>query len=261
MIGNSCLYAGQVFHHRRRPKVHRLRYSVFSLLLDLDDIDSLAGRLWLFSRNRFNLFSFVDADFGDSRSETLRVFVQRKLQEAGLEDKPDKVLLSCYPRVLGYAFNPLSVYYCLDSRQRCFAVVHEVHNTFGERHCYVLPVDLGVDAEVNEAIDDASRWINQETDKQLFVSPFADMNMHYDFRLNQPADRQVIVIRASDEQGLVITASYVAHRRPLTASRLLGYLFIYPLLGVKVMAGIHWEAFRLWCKGVPWFRHQPKTST
>lgn len=252
MTAVSRLYAGQVFHCRRRPKVHRLRYSVFSMLLDLDEIDQLDKQLWLFSRNRFNLFSFHDKDFGDQKGESLKAHVLRNLQAGGIQQHPQRILLSCYPRMLGYAFNPLSLYYCLDDQGCCFAIVHEVHNTFGERHCYVLPVTLDG--------GESPQWIRQQTDKELFVSPFADMSMHYDFRLNLPAERQVVVIRVSDEQGLVITASYVAHRKRISACRLLGYFLSYPLMGIKVIVGIHWEAFVLWCKGVPWFRHQPKSS-
>lgn len=248
----SRLYAGQVFHCRRRPKVHRLRYSVFSMLLDLDEIDQLDRELWLFSRNRFNLFSFHDSDFGGQQQDSLKVQVTNGLQAAGVQEKPEKILLSCYPRVLGHAFNPLSLFYCLDSQGRCFAIVHEVHNTFGERHCYVLPVEL--------QDGHTPQWIRQNANKELFVSPFAGMDMHYEFRVNLPEERQIIVIRASDDQGLLITASYVARRKRITAGRLLRYFFAYPLLGVKVVIGIHWEAFLLWCKGVPWFRHQPKTS-
>ncbi len=248
----SRLYAGQVFHHRRRPKAHRLRYRVFSLLLDLDEIDQLDRELWLFSHDRFNLFSFHDADFGDRSGKSLTAQIAAHLAAAGVHQVPDRILLSCYPRVLGHAFNPLSLFYCLDERGQCFAIVHEVHNTFGERHCYVLPVDLQSGR--------TPQWINQSADKELFVSPFAQMDMHYEFRLNLPEERQVVVIRACDEQGLLITASYVAHQRSLTARRLLRYFLVYPLLGAKVVAGIHWEAFILWCKGVPWFRHQPKSS-
>lgn len=248
----SALYTGRVFHCRRRPKVHRLRYSVFSLLLDLDEIDQLDEELWLFSRNRFNLFSFHDKDFGREAGEPLQDYVLEKLHSAGLKQTPDRILLSCYPRMLGYAFNPLSLFYCLDRQGRCFAIVHEVHNTFGERHCYVLPVDLQG--------GETPSWIEQEADKALFVSPFAHMNMHYDFRVNLPDERQVIVIRASDEKGLVITASYVAQRKRITAGALLRCFLTYPLLGAKVILGIHWEALLLWRKGIPWFKHQPKTS-
>jgi len=250
----SGLYTGQVFHKRIRPKVHVLRYSVFSLLIDLSELDTLARSLWLFSHNRFNLLSFYDSDFGDLRSkETLENYVVRNLRQASIEIVPSRILLSCFPRVLGHAFNPLSLFYCLNEEDNCYAVVHEVHNTFGERHAYVLPVES--DAE------GPTEWIQQRTDKCLFVSPFAHMGMRYEFRLNQPADRQVIVIRASDDQGLVITASYTARRAVLSTSQLLRLFLGIPLLGAKVVGGIHWEALKLWVKGVPLFKHQPKRST
>lgn len=285
MTLTSAVYTGRVFHHRRRPTEHRLQYRVFSLLLDLDEIDAIARRMWLFSRNRFNLLAFHDADFGEGLSESLESFVRRKLAEAGIDQLPARILLSCYPRVLGHAFNPLSLFYCLNRRGRCFAILHEVHNTFGERHWYVLPVavdspdvdlaDQGVGQgkdELPEPPKDSSEeshhgsandrprqenWIRQKAHKQLYVSPFAPMDMTYRFRLNEPQERQVIVIRAFDDEGLLITASYVARRQKLCVSRLLMCLGHYPLLGLKVVAGIHWQAFLLWCKRVPWFRHQP----
>lgn len=252
MSFNSCLYAGQVFHRRTRPGEHKLRYSVFTFFLDLAEIDKLADALWLFSRNRFNLFSFYDRDFGEGTAQSLPDYVQAKLEHAGISTRPERIYLSCYPRVLGYSFNPLSLFYCMDQQGRCFAVVHEVHNTFGERHCYVLPVKAPA--------GEGDEWIQQDTDKQLFVSPFAHMRMHYHFRLNRPAERQIVVIRASDELGVLVTASYVADRECLTALQLSRYFVIYPLLGLKVILGIHWEALKLWCKGIPWFKHQPKRS-
>jgi len=146
----------------------------------------------------------------------------------------------------------LSLFYCLDNSGNCFAVVHEVHNTFGERHAYVLPVQ-----EEQHSAD----WILQSANKELFVSPFAHMNMSYQFRLNNPDDRQVVVIKASDEQGVLITASYSADRAELSASRLFGLFLKFPFQSFKVVAGIHWEALRLFIKGVPWFKHQPKSSS
>ena len=249
----SCLYTGQVYHKRTRPCVHVLRYSVFSLLLDLSEIKQLARKHWLFSHNRFNLLGFYDRDFGESRAESLSDYIGRKLLESGFQIMPARILLSCYPRVLGHAFNPLSVFYCLDRNNNCYAVVHEVHNTFGERHAYVLPV--------SSDYDDANPWIHQTTSKSLFVSPFAHMGMYYEFRLNLPEDRQVIVIRASDDEGLLITASYVARRQVLSTSQLLKHFFRIPLLGAKVVLGIHWEAMKLWVKRVPLYKHQPKRST
>ncbi len=248
----SALFAGHVYHKRFRPAVHVLNYRVFSLLLSLDEIDALQKRLWLFSRNRWNLVSFYDKDFGEQASEPLENYVLRKLREAGIHSVPEKILLSCYPRICGYTFNPLSLFYCLDGDGNAIAVLHEVHNTFGERHTYVLQV---IDEE-----KEPGRWINQSSDKALFVSPFAHMNMHYQFKLNIPDKRQVVVIQASDELGQLITASYSASRHSLTASSLLKHFFSVPLLSFKVVLGIHWEALRLWLKKVPWFPHQSKQS-
>lgn len=249
MTRRSCLYVGQVFHRRARPRVHALRYRVFSLLVDLDEIDELAASLWPFSRNRFNLFAFHDRDFGERTDEPLARYVVRRLEAAGIRQVPARILLSCHPRVLGYAFNPLSLFYCVDAAGRPFAVVHEVHNTFGERHAYVLAVD-GRAAR-------SEPWIRQRADKALFVSPFNHMDMRYEFRLNVPGERQVVVVRVHDANGLLLTASYTAARRPLDARHLLGLLAGMPLMTFKVFAGIHWEAFRLWCKRVPRFAHRP----
>jgi len=247
----SCLYHGQVFHRRVKPRQHTLRYRVFSLLLDIDELPTLDKDLWLFSHNRWNLFGFHDQDVGDGSDASLHEYVSRLLRQAGLQQTPARVLLSCYPRVLGYAFNPLSLFYCLDDTDQVFAVVHEVHNTFGERHAYVLPVSS------NPSGTDPV-WIHQSADKALFVSPFADMHMHYKFRLNLPAAKQVVAIRVFDEAGFVLSASYVANRQLLSATNLLQRFLSIPLMTFKVIVGIHWEALRLWMKRVPWFSHQPK---
>ena len=255
--------------------MHVLRYRVFSLLLALDEIDALDNQLWLFSRNRWNLFSFYDKDFGESSTESLEQYVFRQLKDAGVKQKPHRVLLTCYPRICGYTFNPLSLFYCLDDKDQAIAILHEVHNTFGERHVYVLPVasedvssedveSEGVETKKNaqdvESDSESVQWINQSIKKSLFVSPFAHMNMRYDFRLNVPDERQLLVIRAHDENGHLLTASYTAERRVLSAFGLLRYFITVPFLTFKVVAGIHWEALRLWIKKVPVFPHQSKQS-
>ncbi|MFT5896604.1 MAG: DUF1365 family protein [bacterium] len=252
MSFKSCLYEGQVFHRRTRPKQHVMRYSVFSLLLDLSELSLLSKSLWLFSYNRFNIFSFFDSDFGENNSESLSEYIERKLVAANINTAPSRILLSCYPRILGFVFNPLSLFYCLDAQGRCFAVVHEVHNTFGERHAYVL--------KVNE-VASSTQWIEQSADKELFVSPFAHINMSYQFRLNYPDETQVIVIRASDNESVVITASYTAKRKMLSAKQLMRQFLRFPFQTLKVVLGIHWEALRLFLKGVPWFKHLPKGSS
>jgi len=257
---NSAVYIGQVYHKRLRPTMHVLRYRVFSFLLALDEIDSLEQKLWLFSRNRWNLFSFYDKDFGEHSDESLEHYVSRQLIEAGIKQQPHRILLTCYPRICGYTFNPLSLFYCLDEKDNPFAVLHEVHNTFRERHVYVLPVTPAEQVPNCNTKFESTQWIKQSIRKALFVSPFAHMNMHYDFRLNVPDERQVLVIRAHDEVGHLLTASYTADRKILSSSQLLRCFFTVPLLTFKVVAGIHWEAFRLWIKKVPLFAHQPKQS-
>jgi hypothetical protein len=137
----SALYTGSVMHRRLRPKPHRLRYRLFWLLLDLDEIDGLDRRLRLFSRNRFNLFAFHDRDLGDGGASPLAEQVRRKLAAAGMPDAGAGISVLTMPRMLGYVFNPLSVFFCRDADGALAAIVDEVHNTFGERHTYVLPAD------------------------------------------------------------------------------------------------------------------------
>lgn len=142
----SALYEGVVTHHRLRPKKHKLRYRVFSFLLDLDEIDDLASRLRLFSRNRFNLFSFHDRDHADGGTKNLRTRLETILADHGLRNCAHKIQLLCYPRLLGFVFNPLSVYFCHRADGSVGAVLYEVSNTFGDRHSYLIPVgEAGID--------------------------------------------------------------------------------------------------------------------
>ena len=251
----SALYTGQVYHKRLRPREHILRIRVFTFLFDIREMQLIADKMWLFSLNRFNLFSFYDGDVGETTSESLDVYINRKLAQAGIEKQPSRILLSCYPRVLGHSFNPISLFYCLDDNEKLFAVVHEVHNTFGERHAYALPVE-----GQSPGCETERGWIHQESSKELFVSPFNHMNMHYHFRLNNPDQKQVLVIKTHDERGHFLTASYTANREVLSPANLLRVFISMPLLSVRVIAGIHWHALRLWLKKVPWYPHQAKQS-
>ena len=232
---DAVVYEGMVKHRRLKPKGHRLRYSVFSFLLDIDRLDETTARMRWFSRGRFNLFSFYDSDYGTGKPDNIGVHIRSVLSDAGYDDI-GQILLLAYPRMLGYAFNPLSVYYCYDRHSGLAVMIYEVRNTFGGRHSYVIPTD-------GENID-------QLADKVLHVSPFNDMDLRYRFLLSPPGDDIRVFIQTSDAGGPVLNASFEAKKAALTDAKLLSLFFRYPLMTVKVIAGIHWEALKLLAKGL-----------
>jgi uncharacterized protein len=239
-------------HQRVRPKKHRLRYRVFSALLDLDELPELDRRLRLFGHNRLALYSFHDQDHGPGDGRPLRPWVERELARAGIDLEGGAIRLLCYPRIAGYVFNPLSVYFCYDSGGRLRALLYEVNNTFGERHTYLIPVEA---ADAQTAPDGL---VHQECDKAFYVSPFLAVSGRYQFRVMPPEDRLSVGIRQSDADGsLVLYAGFDAARVPLDDRALFRSFLRYPLLTVKVIGGIHFEALRLWWKGVPLIRRPP----
>ncbi|MFA5955537.1 DUF1365 domain-containing protein [Hyphomicrobium sp.] len=242
MTLNSALYSGSVMHRRVRPVLHVLRYRVFWLLLDIDEIDELAKTLWLFSRNRFNALCFCDRDHGDGGTASLRAQILGHLSQANVQAE-GKILLLSMPRIFGYVFNPLSLYFCHDTKNQLKAMVYEVHNTFGERHSYVIPINGG------------GASINQECEKAFYVSPFLGMDLRYSFSVAPPGRGINVSIRAHDNAGLVILTALSGARRALTDGSLLSALFAFPFLTVKVMAAIHWHALRLYFKGLKVHAH------
>lgn len=238
MTLRSALFAGHVMHQRTRPKRHRLRYGVFYLAIDLDEAQTLAKRFRLLSFDRFNLFCFYERDYGDEAGGPLRDQVVRKLQAAGLEASGSIVLMTM-PRMLGFAFNPLSVYFCYRGNGDLAAILYEVNNTFGQRHSYIIP-----------AIPDGDGLVRQQSVKSLYVSPFLDSDLRYDFIVRPPEEQVGVSITVSDSSGPILFAKLSASRRPLTDLALARAFVSYPLLTLKVVAGIHWEAIRLFLKGV-----------
>lgn len=246
----SALYRGTVLHRRLRPKPHRLSYRVFWLLLDLDELDAISQSLRLFSRGRFNLLSFHDRDHGDGSRCPLRAQIEGELVGMGIKLDGGPIRVLTMPRVLGFVFNPISVFYCHRADGRLAALVYEVTSTFGERHAYVIPVEDG----------DADRGVIRQTAaKALYVSPFMDMAMSYAFRGRLPDEHLALVIDGSDAEGLLIHASVRGRRAALTDGAILRSALAVPFLTVKVVAAIHWEALKLWARGIPLTRRPSRT--
>ncbi len=237
----SAIYECEVTHHRLSPKVHRFSYNLFYLWLDLDELDLLSKRLRLFKRNRWGMFAFFDADHILKDTKETKANVLQIIQEAGVETSGiSKVRLLTFPRVLGYIFNPVCFYYCFDADDKPVCAVAEVTNTYHEQKPYVLTLQEG----------DRFRLV---TPKHFYVSPFFDLELHFDFKLRLPSEH--LEIHVDDLAGTepVLLTSLKGKRRELTDRALLACFFKYPLLTLRVIFLIHWHALLLWIKGLPVF--------
>jgi uncharacterized protein len=237
----ASLYFGEVMHARLKPRSHRFSYRVMSLLIDLDRLDEADRQSPLSGVNRAALYSFHEKDHGTRDGSSLRDYAARCAAKHGIELAGGRVLLLCYPRLLGYAFNPLSVYFCYAACGSLALIIYEVRNTFGEIHSYILPVRPG---EISAA------GVRQEQDKLFHVSPFVEMAMSYHFRISPPAESVKLRILETDREGPLLAATFSGRRRVLETPALLRAFVALPLVTLKVVAAIHWEALRLWLKGV-----------
>ena len=236
----AALYVGDVMHARLKPMGHRFSYRVMSLLIDLDRLDEADRQSGLFGVNRRALYSFHERDHGPRDGSSLRAYAQRCAAERGIDLSGGRVLLLCYPRLFGYTFNPLSVYFCFRADGELALMIYEVRNTFGEIHPYVLPVS---------ASERSAAGIRQQQDKTFYVSPFIAMAMRYHFRVSPPGDSVKLRILETDREGPLLAATFNGVRWPLDTARLLKSLVALPLVTFKVTAAINWEALRLWIKG------------
>ena len=243
---NSCIYSGFVTHRRFKPKRHFFTYKTFSLLIDLNEIEDLGKKINFFSYNRFNILSFYDVDHGPRDGSSLVNWVKKTLSDAKINIGLGSIKLLCYPRFFGYVFNPLSIFYCYDDNLQLKAILYEVKNTFNEQHTYVF------------SASPSSNLILHKCDKKFYVSPFMEMKTFYNFRLLNPGKILNVFIKQSDNRGTLLTACQVGKRIEITNKNLLYQFLRHPLMSFKVIAAIHFEALRLWLKGVKFVKKETK---
>lgn len=234
----AWLYAGETTHRRTGAVTHGFRYRLFQILLDIDRIDEDLRGLRLIRRGRLGLFSHDDRDHGWRDGRPLRGWVLERLAEAGVPATAHRIRLLAMPRVLGFVFNPISLFYVEDAAGDLEAVIYEVNSTFGQTHAYVAPA--------------SGRGVQrQRADKRLFVSPFYGLDGAYRFDVTPPGEVLDLAIVKTDAEGKAeFTATLNAHREALTDARILRLFLGFPLMTLQVVAGIHWEALRLFVKGV-----------
>ncbi len=242
---NSCLYECNVMHHRLSPKEHRFCYRIFMFHLDLDEIDGIAKRVPLFSRNRRGLFSFHDADHLQEGKGDVREKLATYLGENGIALEPGcRAMLLTLPRVMGYIFNPVSFYFCFDPAGAPMCAVAEVGNTFGEKKLYLLPRPVA---------EDRFRLV---VTKHFYVSPFSELDLQFDFKLRVPDETMEIHVDDRNGEERVLLSALTGRRAPLTTGRLAWFAIKYPMVTLWVMAMIHWNALLLWLKRVPFHRKE-----
>ena len=234
---NSSIYNGTVIHKRFKPKNHYFKYSVFSLLIDLSELESLDKKINFFSYNKFNLISFFEKDHGDRDGSSLIEWVKKNLNLNNIQFEDIKIRLLCYPRILGYVFNPLSIFYVYDKNDKLISLLYEVKNTFGEQHTYIF-----------KAQDE--KTVQNKCKKKFYVSPFIEMDCEYHFKTLNPREQLSVVINQNDKDGKLLFASQDGISKDFNNKNLILSYLTHPLMTFKIIGAIHYEAFKLWAKRI-----------
>jgi hypothetical protein len=241
----SSIYNGTVIHKRFKPKLHFFKYKVFSLLIDLSELDILDKKINFFSYNKFNLISFFDKDHGERDGSSLIKWVKKNLRDNQINSENIRIKLLCYPRILGYVFNPLSVFYVYNNDEKLISILYEVKNTFGEQHTYIFKVEN-------------NNLLQHNCVKKFHVSPFIEMDCNYFFRILKPAEKISVIIDQYQSNEKILYASQDGKRTEFTSSELIKSYLKHPLMTFKIISAIHFEAFKLWAKGIKFIKKKLK---
>ncbi|MGD9297859.1 MAG: DUF1365 domain-containing protein [Chromatiales bacterium] len=249
-MGEPVLYLSSVIHRRHDKHAMHFDYRIFRMLLDVDELEKSASGMRLFSIDRWNLFSFRRHDHGPRDGSALRSWAEALLQAHDIDTGGGKILLLAMPRLFGYAFNPLSIWYCLDAAGRLCAVICEVRNTFGDYHTYVL-----------HGHADEAGYLQESQPKSFHVSPFMQISGEYRFRINMPQDDYLLHIEYVDDAQRLLTAVEKGRRKEFNDRGLLAILAVMPFVTFKVMAAIHWQAVKLWLRGAKIYPHPDRSRS
>jgi hypothetical protein len=249
-------------HHRFVPKEHKFNYRIFLVALDLDEIELCNKKLFFFSVNRWNIYSIKEADYlptfekvhnptktnanelKQDSSKSLKERVINYLAHNNINCEGGKIVLVTVPRIFGYAFNPVSFYYCYDKSGTSVAAIVEVTNTFREMKLYL----------VNKTNEGNKPRFSARMAKNFYVSPFSKVDLSFDFDLYEPSHVFAVCIDDYNEKSRVLESTMAGPRRSMTDSRLLVWLLKYPLLTIRIISLIHIHALKLYLKKIPWFK-------
>ena len=237
MIKNSKIYIGKVIHKRFKPKEHYFKYNVFSLLIDLNELEEINKYIKFFSYNKFNIISFYDKDHGDRDGSSIKLWVKKNLRNIGIITEDVRIKLLCYPRIFGYVFNPLSTYFIYNKHSELISIFYEVKNTFGEQHTYIF-----------KAQDE--KIVQNKCKKKFYVSPFIEMDCEYHFKTLNPREQLSVVINQNDKDGKLLFASQDGISKDFNNKNLILSYLTHPLMTFKIIGAIHYEAFKLWAKRI-----------
>jgi DUF1365 family protein len=238
MNAPANIYSCKVMHQRFFPMHYKFNYKVFSFLVDIDQLDKITKNP-LVSLNRFNLFSLNTKDHGARDGTPWRQWLDDLLSKNNIKITRGRTRLLCFPRILGYTFNPISLWFCEDEDHDLIAVICEVSNTFGENHHYLIH-------NQNKAL---KLPVKAKKDKHFHVSPFINMRQQYQFSIDQPEEKLRILINEYENDELMLVAMQTGNRKNFTTTNLLLYFFMMPLMTMKIMFLIHWQALKIWIKG------------